>query len=184
MRNPRLANQTSVGLQQHAPTIASGVPESRAGPVALAVESGRLTLKPSSQSSSVTAPSATALQPIRVAIIIASKLERLGWGIVVQSQSDMELVGQFSSLSKGLEFLASQPADVSLVDESMLTPKSCEELARRARLASSHCILVAPHPIGDTLGKTPWSSAFTCLLKGASADEMVAAIRAARGPGS
>jgi hypothetical protein len=113
--------------------------------------------------------------PIRVALILASKLERLGWGIVVDSQPDMQVVGQFASLPPALAFLKKDAVDVALVDEAMLTPKNCESIARALANGRPRLLLLARHPVDPAL--YPFIS--RCLLNGVTAAGFVAAIRGA-----
>lgn len=116
-------------------------------------------------------------EPIRVVLVIPSRLERLGWGIVVESQDDMELLGQFSSLHAGLTFLASHPVDVALIDEGMLTPKHCITLQGYTAQRRSRILLIASHPADDQLADSQYSFASDRLLKGVAASSLLAAIR-------
>ena len=136
-----------------------------------------LTLKPCSQNPDKPDSAAAALAHIRVAIVTASKLERLGWSIVVDSQPDMEAVGQFASLSAALAFLAGQTVDVALVDEAMLTAKSCEALAQHARTCGSRFLMMTRHPIDEAVVESRYAFVSRCLLKGLSAADLLAAIR-------
>lgn len=121
-------------------------------------------------------------EPISVVLILSSKLERLGWSIVVESQADMNLLGQFATLNGALDFLESHPADVALVDEAMLTPKQCDAMRRLAAGGGPRILLVARHAIDDAIRLSRYAFASSWLLKGISADGLLAAIRQ-RDPG-
>jgi hypothetical protein len=120
---------------------------------------------------------AAAAPPIRVILVISSKLERLGWSIVVEGQADMELLGQFGSLGEALRFLSAHRVDVALIDEAMLTPRHCDALRRHAAQRLSRFLLVARHPVDETWETSRYSFASGCLLKGITAGSLLAAIR-------
>lgn len=123
------------------------------------------------------AAASVAVEPIGVILILSSKLERLGWSIVVESQADMKLLGQFATLNGALDFLEGHGADVALVDEAMLTPKRCEALRRLAAGGGPRMLLVARHPIDDAIRQSRYGFASSWLLKGISAEDLLAAIR-------
>jgi DNA-binding NarL/FixJ family response regulator len=133
-----------------------------------------------SQNSPLTTVAPGSDAPIRVALILSSRLERLGWGIVVESQADMQVVGQFSTLKPALAFLMTDPVDVALVDEAMLTPKICESI--RAVLPGTwpRFLMLARHPVDRTLARARYPFVSGCLLNGVTADDFLDAIRAAR----
>jgi DNA-binding NarL/FixJ family response regulator len=128
-----------------------------------------------SQNSPHTTAIAATDAPIRVALILSSKLERLGWGIVIDNQADMRVVGQFSSFASALSFLMTDPVDVALVDEAMLTPKVCDSI--RALLPSNglRFLMLARHPVDRA--RYPFVSG--CLLNGVVASDFLVAIREA-----
>jgi DNA-binding NarL/FixJ family response regulator len=130
-----------------------------------------------SQNLSETEAPAAAASPIRVILVISSRLERLGWSIVVDNQADMELSGQFDSVGKALAFLAAHPVDVALIDEAMLTPKHCEALRKHASQHASRFLLVSQHPVDESLESSRYSFASACLLKGIPAGTLLAAVR-------
>lgn len=121
--------------------------------------------------------SLAAVKTVRVILVIRSKLERLGWSIVLETQTDVELLGQFGSVSEALAFLSAHPADVILIDEAALTPKHCEALRSQAVHGGPRFLLVTRHPVDETLEHSRYSFASDCLLKGVSAAELLAAIR-------
>jgi hypothetical protein len=114
--------------------------------------------------------------PIRVALIFSSKLERLGWGIVVSSQADMQVVGQYSAPGPALPFLTANRVDVALVDESLLTPAVCASIAKILAAGGPRFLLLARHSVDRS--RYPFISG--CLLNGVTAADFAAAIRSAR----
>jgi DNA-binding NarL/FixJ family response regulator len=119
------------------------------------------------------------VEPIHVAIVIASKLERLGWSIVVDSQEDMAVAGQFSSFDAALAFLGNHSADVALVDEAMLVPGAWEALGRLSRRRMPRLLILAQYPPENPL-RNPHSPVVSRhLLKGLPAADLLAAIREA-----
>lgn len=135
------------------------------------------TLTEFSQNSPLTIDAAAADAPIRVALILSSKLERLGWGIVIDGQADMQVAAQFSSLAPALAFLGSEPVDVALVDEAFLTPKACDAIGRLAHASRPRLLVIARHPIDETPGEADSPFAARYLLKGVSAADLLAAVR-------
>jgi DNA-binding NarL/FixJ family response regulator len=132
-----------------------------------------------SQNSPLTVASGAANKPIRVALILSSKLERLGWGIVVDSQEDMQVVGQFSSLPPALAFLATEHVDVALVDEAMLTPKTCESIRAMLSGGGPRFLMLARHPVDCTMARARYPFVSRCLLNGLTGADFLEAIREA-----
>jgi DNA-binding NarL/FixJ family response regulator len=120
--------------------------------------------------------------PIRVVLVIRSKLERLGWGIVLGTQTDLDLLGQFGSVGAALAFLAAHPAHVVLIDDAVLTPKDCDALRHLAAEGGPRFVLVVRHPVDEALEGSRYSFASECLLKGVSAAELLASLRHDRSP--
>lgn len=120
--------------------------------------------------------------PIRVALILASDPERLGWGIVLNAQADMQVVGQFSSLAPALVFLASEPVDVALVDEAILTPKACEAIRRLVGANPPRLLVIARHAVEGPPAEADAALAARYLLKGVPAADLLAAVRKLASP--
>lgn len=139
--------------------------------------SGRLTLKTTSPNTFQEDSTAPTLAPIRVAVIIGSKLERLGWSIVVDGQPDMEMVGQYASVSGALAQLDDEGVDVALVDEALLTARASESL-RQARRRPS-ILMLARHPVEASELEARYPFVCRPLLKGLAAADLLAAIREA-----
>lgn len=114
---------------------------------------------------------------IRVLLVISSKLERLGWSIVLENQDDIQVPGQFADADEALAWLAANSGDVLLIDEALLTPKRCERLRREVVRRNCRVLLVTNHSLDDELERTRYSFASGFLLRGASAVDLLAAIR-------
>ncbi|HTV16216.1 MAG TPA: hypothetical protein VME68_15955 [Acidobacteriaceae bacterium] len=114
--------------------------------------------------------------PIRVALILSSRLERLGWGIVISGQADMHIVGEFSSVAPARAFLAREPVDVVLVDEAVLTPKTLAAIRSPAG-AGPGVLVIAQHPVEGPPADADAPLPSRYLLKGVSGADLVAAIR-------
>jgi hypothetical protein len=173
MRNFRAANPTSVGLLRQRCTLPSPVPAIRAAVRHAAKTGANPALTEFSQNSERTTGTASADTTIRVALILASKLERLGWGIVVGGQEDMQVVGQFATAAPALAFLRGESVDVALVDETVLTPKVCDWICELLPRNGLRFLLLARHPVDPA--RYPFVSG--CLLHGATASEFLTAIR-------
>jgi len=113
-----------------------------------------------------------------VAIVIGSKLERLGWSIVVGGQEDMDVAGQFSSLDSAFAFVGDHPVDVALVDETLLTAEVWKDISRLTRHMPKLLIL-ARHPADTSLSEPRPAVGSRRLLKGLPAADLLAAIREA-----
>lgn len=178
MRNSSAANPTSVGWQKKLPKLVSCVRKPSRSLRLKPRGQGYPTLKPSSQNADAY-QTAESVEPIRVAIVIAAKLERLGWSIVVDGQEDMGVAGLFSSFDSALTFLVSHPVDVALVDETMLTPVACDSMPRIAPRSLPQLLILARHPLENDLAAPLYPAGSRYLLKGLSAAELLAAIREA-----
>ncbi|MGB6133145.1 MAG: hypothetical protein WCC14_17875 [Acidobacteriaceae bacterium] len=118
--------------------------------------------------------------PIRILLVISSKLERLGWSIVLENQDDMQVHGQFAEFDEALARLTADSIDVVLIDEVLLTPKHCEALRSAVMRHKSRVLLVTKHPLDEGLERTRYSFVSDFLLKGISAADLLAAIRGPR----
>lgn len=110
-------------------------------------------------------------------LVIASRLERLGWSIVLEQQEDVRLTGQFSRCREAFDFFATSPPAVALIDEAILTARDCATLDKYSASTATRFLLVASHPVEQPLAGSRYSFASECLLKGLPAGELLAAIR-------
>jgi DNA-binding NarL/FixJ family response regulator len=126
----------------------------------------------------VSAPAAGEPCTIRVVIAMPSKLERMAWGMIVDSQPDMQLIAQAASCDKALAVLKANRSDVTLIDEALLDARQCEALREYSKQPlSSRFVLVAPYQLDDSLDESRYSFTHTYLLKGVSATELLETIR-------
>jgi DNA-binding NarL/FixJ family response regulator len=124
--------------------------------------------------------SLTSAVPIRVVLVISSKLERLGWSIVLENQDDIQVFGEYADLDAALACSAANFIDVLLIDEALVTASHCEMLRKDDASRKSRVLLVASHPLDEGLAHTRYSFVSRFLLKGVSAADLLAAIRAPR----
>lgn len=115
--------------------------------------------------------------PIRVLLAISSRLERLGWSIIVQSQNDLQLAGECGTFDSALALMLAHRVDVALFDQSLLSQKHCEQLVRDSARLGCRILLMTSYPIDEDLASGRYSFASDCLLKGVSAEDLLAALR-------
>lgn len=122
-------------------------------------------------------PTAVPATLVRVLLMISSSPERLGWSIVIDTQPDLQLVASCESIDAAAEWIERQTADVSIVDEALLTPAACLQLNQFARSRLCRFVLLTRHTFVEA--EHPGMCAFASghLLKGSPADELIAAIR-------
>ena len=116
--------------------------------------------------------------PIRVVIAISAELERVAWGMVIGSQSDMQLIGKAATCKEALALLRASGVDVTLIDEAILNSDEYERLLRYAKQHSaSRFLLVAAHELDYTMRQSRYAFAHSFLLKGVSKDDLLGAVR-------
>ena len=117
---------------------------------------------------------------INILIIDGHALFRQGISSLIHSEADLRVVGEGSSVADGEALLRSQRVDVLVVDVS-LPDGSGLNLARatRDRSPSMGIVVLAMHNDDDTLLSTLEAGASALVLKGASPDEIVNAVRRA-----
>lgn len=117
---------------------------------------------------------------INVLVIDGHAPFRQGVASLIHSQSDLLVVGEGSSVADAEALLRTERVDVLLVDVS-LPDGSGLNLARatRDRSPSMGIVVLALHNDDDTLLGTLEAGASALVLKGASPDEVVKAVRGA-----
>ena len=117
---------------------------------------------------------------IRVVIVDDHNLVREGIARLIESEPDLIVIGQASSLAEGQALVAEGGADVLLVDVSM-PDGSGLALARSARLAypAMGIVVLTMHSDDDTLLEALDAGASALVLKSSTADDVVEAIRRA-----
>jgi DNA-binding NarL/FixJ family response regulator len=120
--------------------------------------------------------------PIRVVVAMSAELERMGWGIIVSNQPDMQLIAQAASCSEVLNVLKAHRPHVTLIDEAMLEDNQYKDLREYSRQSrSSRFVLVAPHEMDYSREQSKYAFAHAYLLKGVSAAELLNTIRTTAG---
>lgn len=117
---------------------------------------------------------------IHVLVIDDHTLVRQGISSLIQSEPDLVVVGEASSIADGHTLLQSTPADVLIVDVS-LPDGSGLDLARatRERNATMGIVVLTMHNDDETLLGALDAGASALVLKSASSDEVVNAVRRA-----
>jgi len=115
---------------------------------------------------------------IRVVIVDDHNLVREGIARLIDSEPDLSVVGQASSLAAGQTLIAEGGADVLVVDVSM-PDGSGLTLARSARLADPALgiVVLTMHSDDDTLLEALDAGASALVLKSSSSDDVLEAIR-------
>jgi DNA-binding NarL/FixJ family response regulator len=117
---------------------------------------------------------------ISVVIIDDHTLVRQGVVSLIQTEPDLAVVGQAASIAEGEALLASTHADVMLVDVSLPDGNGIE-LARavREQTPTMGIVVLTMHNDDDTLLSALDAGASALVLKSASSDEVVDAVRRA-----
>ena len=115
---------------------------------------------------------------IRVIIVDDHNLVREGIARLIDSEPDLNVVGQASSLAAGQTLIAEGGADVLVVDVSM-PDGSGLSLARSARLGDPALgiVVLTMHSDDDTLLEALDAGASALVLKSSSSDDVLEAIR-------
>lgn len=117
---------------------------------------------------------------IHVLVIDDHTLVRQGISSLITSEPDLEVVGEASTFADGHALLRTTPADVLLVDVS-LPDGSGLDLARATRehSATMGIVVLTMYDDDDTLLGALDAGASALVLKSASSDEVVNAVRRA-----
>jgi len=115
---------------------------------------------------------------IRIALVDDHALMRTGLRMILEKQSDMEIVGEADDGERGLTSIKQTQPDIALVDVHMpgISGVELTERARRAKISTRIVILTvaseAPFP-----RRLLEAGAWGYLTKGCPAEELVKAIR-------
>jgi DNA-binding NarL/FixJ family response regulator len=117
---------------------------------------------------------------ISVVIIDDHTLVRQGVVSLIQAEPDLMVVGEASSIAEGEALLASTRADVMLVDVSLPDGNGIE-LTRivREKTPTMGIVVLTMHNDDETLLSALDAGASSLVLKSASSDEVVDAVRRA-----
>jgi len=115
---------------------------------------------------------------IRIALVDDHALMRTGLRMILEKQSDMEIVGEADDGERGLTSIKQTQPDIALVDVHMpgISGVELTERARRAKISTRIVILTAASeaPFPRRLLE---AGAWGYLTKGCPAEELVKAIR-------
>ena len=117
--------------------------------------------------------------PIRVVLVDDQQLIRTGLVMVVDSEDDMRVVGQAGDGTAALEVLATTPADIVLMDIRMPRMDGVEATRRIVERYSAgpRVIVLTTFDLDEHAFAALKAGASGFLLKDASADDVLAAIR-------
>ncbi|GIJ56383.1 response regulator [Virgisporangium aurantiacum] len=116
---------------------------------------------------------------IRVVLVDDQELVRTGFAMVVDSQRDLTVVGQAANGSQALDVVATTTPDVVLMDVRMPVLDGVEATRRLlARHPAVRVIVLTTFDLDDHAYAALKAGASGFLLKDASAEDVLAAIRA------
>jgi DNA-binding NarL/FixJ family response regulator len=115
---------------------------------------------------------------IRVLLADDHVLMRHGLRLIIDSQEDMEVVGEAGDGFEALELAEELRPDIILMDIAMPRCDGLEATRRiKSRLPEIKIIVLTVHEEAESLLEALWSGARGFLLKKARADELIAALR-------
>ena len=117
-------------------------------------------------------------EPIRVALVDDQELVRTGFRMILDSEPDLEVVGEAADGSAGLDLIRSRRPDVALMDVRMPVMDGVEATRRVAEMESdTRIIIVTTFDLDEYVFSALQNGASGFLLKDAPADQLVAAVR-------
>ncbi|MDR0432724.1 MAG: response regulator transcription factor [Bifidobacteriaceae bacterium] len=121
------------------------------------------------------------MEPIRIILVDDQQLVRAGLALVIDSQEDMRVVGQAGDGAAALRLIASEPADIVLMDVRMPTMDGLTATERltslTTRWAPPKIVMLTTFDLDEYLLQAIRAGASGFLLKDAPPEEMLAAIR-------
>jgi DNA-binding NarL/FixJ family response regulator len=115
---------------------------------------------------------------IKVLLADDHALMRHGLRLTIDSQQDMEVIGEASDGFEALELAEKLRPDIILMDIAMPRCDGLEATRRvKRRLPEIKIIVLTIHEEAESLLEALWSGARGFLLKKARADELIAALR-------
>jgi len=123
---------------------------------------------------------------IRVLIVDDQPLQRAGFRLILESQPDIEVVGEAGDGAQALSFVRRQPTDVVLMDIRMprvngltATGRISEDRQVRALGAAPRVVLVTALELDEHVPAAAEVGAFAMLYKDVAPDVLLDAIRGA-----
>ncbi len=116
--------------------------------------------------------------PIQVALVDDQELVRTGFRLILESESDIDVVGEADDGRSGIDLIRSRRPDVALMDVRMPIMDGVEATRRLAELASpTRIIIVTTFDLDEYVFSALQNGASGFLVKDAPADQLVAAVR-------
>lgn len=121
------------------------------------------------------------MEAIRVVVVDDHTLMRQGTVGLLQSQADIEVVGEASTGREGIEVVAELMPDVVLMDIAMPGISGLDATREiSSRFAAVKVLILTMHDRDDYLFEALRAGASGYVLKGADVQELLAAVRAAQ----
>ena len=121
---------------------------------------------------------------IRVVIVDDQGMVRTGFGVLLNAQPDIEVVGEAADGEEGLRVIAEQKPDVVLMDVRMpgmdgleATRRLLSQPAAETPAAETKVLMLTTFDLDDYVYEALRAGASGFLLKDASADELANAVR-------
>lgn len=120
----------------------------------------------------------SAQPPVRVVLVDDQPLVRTGFAMVIDSQPDLQVVGQAGDGASALDVLAGTPADVVLMDVRMPHMDGLEATRRlTARPDAPRVVVLTTFDLDEYVVTAIAAGASGFLLKDAEPEELLAAVR-------
>jgi DNA-binding NarL/FixJ family response regulator len=114
---------------------------------------------------------------IRVALVDDQELVRTGFRLILESEDDIEVVGEAADGRAGLDLIRARRPDVALMDVRMPTMDGVEATRRLSEVSDTRVIIVTTFDLDEYVFAALRNGASGFLLKDAPADQLVAAVR-------
>ncbi|MET4061739.1 DNA-binding NarL/FixJ family response regulator [Arthrobacter sp. UYP6] len=121
------------------------------------------------------------MEPIRVLLADDQALVRAGFAMMLSVEEELEVVGQVANGAEAVEFAASQPVDVILMDVQMPVLDGIRATEQVVRAGTAKVIILTTFEREDYLFDAIRAGASGFLLKNADPDDLVAAVHAVAG---
>ena len=123
----------------------------------------------------------TSPPPIRVALVDDQELVRTGFRLILESEDDIDVIGEAADGRTGLDLIRSRRPDVALMDVRMPVMDGVEATRQLAEMSDTRIIIVTTFDLDDYVFSALSNGASGFLLKDAPADQLVAAVRVVAG---
>jgi DNA-binding NarL/FixJ family response regulator len=118
---------------------------------------------------------------IRVGVVDDQELVRTGFRLILESEDDLEVVGEAANGEAALEMVRARRPDVVLMDVRMPVMDGVEATRRLAPGDSTRVIIVTTFDLDEYVFSALRHGASGFLLKDTPADQLIAAIRVVAG---